>query len=284
MGIRARAHPIKKAFSTVLGEIKGFGKKLNTKLLRVVGRKEKAREVIALTESDLSPSKEMIKFASTMVELRLVREYNEYLSQEFHDLYEARTSRPSTSMNFPTVASTVRSEISWRFWRELDTPTTLTTFSATLEEEYLPHIQTPWTNEIAQAARSLGIPINVLILEIEDYASHFTNSTTVTLPRQSPSIEFLIENGHWENLAQRLARDMLVADITFTETEDRMKRVSLKEAIERCRKDYFEVLRTEEDGTVRWYPTPMTNRKMEIFAKGSLEGTDSDGASGGQLG
>lgn len=268
MGISIRLHPFKEVFSTFVGEIKCLSKKLNTKMWGVIGKKEKASEGTVPTDDGLNPGEELIEFAPTMVELRLVREYSEYLSQEFHDLYEARTSGPSTSLNFGAVASIIRSEISWRFWRELNTPMTLTTFTATLEEEYLPHMQTPWTNEIAKAARSLGIPMNGLILEIEDYADHYTNSTTAPLQRQPSSIEILVEKGHWENLAERLARDILMADITFRETEDRMKRVSLKEAIERCGKDYFEVLRTEEDGTVRWYPTSMSSRKMEMFAKG----------------
>lgn len=269
MAIKFRFHPVKRVLSTVLGGFKNLSKKLNTKMSRIVGRKEEVKAGIPLTDSDLSPSKELINFASMMVELRLVREYNAYLSQEFHDLYEARTTRPSTSLNLTAVASIIRSEINWRCWRELDTPTTFTSFTASLEDGYLPHIQTPWTNEIALAARSLGIPMNGLILEIEDYANHFTNSTIMAPAQQPTSTEVLVEKGHWENLAQLLARDMLMADITFRETEDCMKRVSLKEAIETCRKDYFEVLRTEEDGTVRWYPTPMTSRRMEIFAKGN---------------
>lgn len=220
------------------------------------------------TSSDVNLSKELVSFASTMVELRLVREYKEYLSQEFHNLHEARTYRPSTSLNFAAVASTIRDEINWRTWQELDTPTSLTTTTSPSLEEYLPHVETPWTNETAKAARSLGIPMNVLIREIEDYANHFTKSTTITLQRQHPSIEVLIEKGQWEKLAQRFTRDRLVADITFRKSEHRIKRVSLKEAIEGCRKEYFEVLRTGEDGTVRWYPTPMTSRKMEMFAKG----------------
>lgn len=268
MGFSIRFQSFKKAFSTVLGELRGLSKSLNTKILHITGRREQASEEIALTDNDLDPSKELITFASTMVELRLMREYNEYLSQEFQDLYRSRNSRPSTSLNLGTIASMIRSEINWRCWRELDTPTTLTVFTAALEEEYLPHLQTPWTNQTAKAARSLGIPMNGLILEIEDYANHFTNSTIMGLPRLPPSIEVLVEKGHWEDLALRLARDMALADITFRETEDRMNRASLKEAIERCRKDYFEVLRTNEDGTVCWYPTPMTSRMMEVIAKG----------------
>lgn len=84
---------------------------MNTRILHITGRREEASEEIALNDSDLDPSKELINFASTMVELRLVREYNEYLSQEFHDLYKARTSSPSTSLNLGTVASMIRSEI-----------------------------------------------------------------------------------------------------------------------------------------------------------------------------
>lgn len=236
--------------------------------------------------SDVNLCKELVNFTSTMVELRLVREYEEYLSQEFHDLHEARTYRPSTSLNFAAVASTIRGEINWRSWQELDTPTSLTTTTAPFLEEYLPHVETPWTNETAKAARRLGIPMNGLILEIEDYANHFTKSTTITQQRQHLSIEVLIKNGQWEKLAQRFARDMLVADITFRKAEDRIKRVSLKEAIEGCRKEHFEVLRTEKDGTVRWYPTPMTSMKMEMFAKGIwvTEGMDSDGTRGWRSG
>lgn len=111
--------------------------------------------------------------------------------------------------------------------------------------------------------------MNGLILEIENYANHFTNSTIMGLSRHLPSIEVLVEKGHWEDLAQRLARDMVLADITFREAEVRMNRVSLKEAIGRCMKNYFEVLRTDEDETVRWYPTPMTRDMMEVNAKSS---------------
>lgn len=258
---------------------------MNTKILHITSRKEEASEEVALTDNDLDPSQELINFASTMVELRLVREYNEYLSQEFRKIYGARTSRPSTSLNLGTVAFMIRSEINWRCWRELDTSTTLTVPTADIDEEYLPHLQTPWTNQTAQAARSLGIPMNGLILEIEDYANHFTNSTIMGLPRPPPSIEVLVENGHWDELAQRLARDLVLADITFRETEDRMNRVSLKEAIERCRNDYFEVLRTDENGAVRWYPTPMASRMMEVIA-GPTRGrdSDSDGARSRRLG
>lgn len=95
----------------VIGNLKRLSKNLNIKMFRVIGRKEEAREGIALTDSDLRPSKELINFASTMVELPLVREYNEYFSQELHDLYEARTSRPSTSLNFAALASTIHGEI-----------------------------------------------------------------------------------------------------------------------------------------------------------------------------
>lgn len=230
--------------------------------------------------------KELITFASTMVELRLVREYEEYLSQEFHGLHEARTYRPSTSLNFAAVASTIRGEVNWRSWQELDTPTSVTATTAPFSEKYLPHVKTPWTNETTKAARSLGIPMKVLILEIEDYTSHFNKSTKITLQRQQNSIEVLIKKGRWEKLAQRFARDMLVAEITFRKDEDRMKRVSLKEAIEGCRKEYFKILRTEEDGTVRWYPTPMTSRKMEMFAKDiwATRGMDSDGKGNGPFG
>lgn len=220
------------------------------------------------TSIDVNLCKELVEFTPTMVELRLVREYEGYLSQEFHDHHEARTYMPSTSLNFAAMASTIRAEINWRTWQELDPPTSLTTSTAPFPEEYLPLVETPWTNKTAKAARILEIPMNGLILEIEDYANHFTKSTTTTLQRQHPSIEVLIKKGQWENLAQRFARDMLVADITFTKAEDRIKRVSLKEAIEGCRKEYFEVLRTDKDGTVHWYPTPMTCRKMEMFAKG----------------
>lgn len=268
MGISIRFSPFKRVFSKVLGDLKGLSKSLNTKILHITGRREDATEEIALNDNDLDPGKELINFASTMVELRLVRDYNEYLSQEFHDLYEARTSRPSTSLNLGNIASMIRSEISWRCWRELDTPATLTIFTAALEE-YHPHLQTPWINQTAQAARSLGIPMNGLILEIEDYANNFTNSTTMALPSQPPSIEILVEKGLWDSLAQRLARDMILADITFRQTEDRMNRVALKEAIDTCINHYFEVLRTDEDGTVRWYPTPSTREMMEVNANRS---------------
>ena len=220
------------------------------------------------TSSDVNLCKELVKFTPTMVELRLVREYEGYLSQEYHDLHEARTYRPSTSLNFAAMASSIRGEINWRFWQEPDPPTSLTTSAAPFPEDYLPHSETPWTNETAKAARILGIPMNGLVLEIEDYTNHFTKSTTTTLQRQHPSIEVLTRKGQWENLAQRFARDMLVADITFRKAEDRIKRVPLMEAIERCRKEYFEILSTDEDGTVHWYPTLMTSRKMEMFAKG----------------
>ena len=238
------------------------------------------------TSSDVNLCKELVKFTPTMVELRLVREYEGYLSQEYHDLHEARTYRPSTSLNFAAMASTISGEINWRFWQELDPPSSLTTSIAHFPEHYLPHFETPLTNKTAKAARILGIPMNWLILEIEDYANHFTKSTTTTLQRQHPSIEVLIKKGQWESLAQRFARDMLVADITFRKAEDRIKRVSLKEAIEGCRKEYFQILSADEDGTVHWYPTPMTSMKMEMFAKGiwATEKMDSDGTRGGRFG
>lgn len=270
MGISILFHPVKKAFSKALGGLKGLSQSVKMKITALTGRRdeEEASEEISLNDSDWDPSKELINFASTMVELRLVREYNEYLSQEFHDLYEARTSRPSTSLNLETVVSLIRSEISWRCWRELDTPTTLTITSAALEENYLPHAQTPWTNHTAQAARSLGIPMSGLILEIEDYAKHFSNSTIMALPLQPSSIEVLVEKGYWDDLAQHLARDIILADITFKENEDHMNRLLLKEAIQGCMRKFFEVLRMDEDGTVRWYPTPTTRRTMEAAAKG----------------
>lgn len=223
-----------------------------------------------------------MKFTPAMVELRLMREYEVYLSQEFHDHHEARTYMPSTSLNFAALASTIRGEINWGFWQELDPPTSLT-------EEYLPHVETPWTNKTAKAARILEISMNGLILEIEDYANHFTKSTTTTTTlqqqQQHPSIEVLIKKGQWEYLAQHFARNMLVADITFRKAEDGIKRESLKEAIEGCRKEYFEGLRMDKDGTVHWYPTPMTSRKMEMFAKGiwATGETDSDGTRGGRF-
>lgn len=334
MSISIHFRPLKGGFSTVLGEFKGFRKKLKREMLRVLGRKGKEKEgieqdgrneeVIGMpfegmstrapydestnewipnrrvlmearitsvpdpdpTSSDVNLYKELVKFTSTMVELRLVREYEDYLSQEFHDLHEARTYRPSTSLNFAAMASTIRGEINWRSWQEFDTPTSLTTSTVPFPEEYLPHVETPWTNKTAKAARILGIPMTWLILEIEDYANHFTKSTTITLQRQHPSIEVLIKKGQWEKLAQRFARDMLVAGITFRKAEDRIKRVSLKEAIEGCRKEYFEALSTDEDGTVHWYPTPMTSRKMEMFAKGiwAAGEMDSDGTRGGRFG
>lgn len=135
----------RKNFSKVIGELKGLSGSLNAKLLLFTGRsyEEVASAELTLNDSYWDPSKELINFASTMVELRLVREYNEYLSQEFHDLYEARTFRPSSSLNIGKVASKIFSEISWRCWKELDPPTTLTTFLEALEENQVLNVHTP---------------------------------------------------------------------------------------------------------------------------------------------
>ena len=95
-----------------------------------------------------------------------------------------------------------------------------------------------------KASRSLGIPMNWLMLEMEDCAKHFTNSTGMTLPRQPPSIEGPRSRRFIGRISCSASQDIWSWQISdSSRPKDRMIRVSLKEAIQRCMRDYYEALR-----------------------------------------
>ena len=133
-------------------------------------------------------------------------------------------------------------------------------------EPYFPFDDTPFSNEVAKAAKALGMTIKQVVFEIEAYAAR--NQTCHN------DVKNLIHKCHWSKLAELLASDLLALKSLIK--LDVARQSAWRTTIHALSQKYFEYL--YRDGETPMYVlTDFANKGLEAGASTvTTTGNESD--------